>query len=98
MWKATKRVTERRVQLDRCGSGCFLDPNPKNPRYPICPPNSCRPTCEGTLAARRRAITQRDYEMERRAIRRGKLLGCSWARDAVAKRRRGHTVRRRKVA
>lgn len=96
-WKPVKRVTGRRAQLERCGPQCFGNPDPKKPRYPYCPPNSCRPTCEGTLRARQRAITQRDYEQEQRAIRRGKLLKCSWAKDAIAKRGRGLTAAARQA-
>lgn len=94
-WRPAKRVTSRREQLSRCGSQCFLDPNPERPRYPVCPPDSCRPTCEGLLAARRRAITQRDYGIERKAIAQARLMRCSWASGAVAKRGRGRKRARR---
>lgn len=96
-WQPVKRVTGRRKQLRRCGPQCYLDPSPRKPRYPICAPTTCRPSCEGTLRARQRAITQRDYEMEQRAIRRGKLLGCSWSKGAVAKRGRGLTAAARRA-
>lgn len=94
-WKPVARKGGRREQLRRCGSQCFLDPDPMNPRYPVCPPDSCRPTCEGLLAARRRAITQRDYGIERKAIAQARLLRCGWAVGAVAKRGRGRKRVRR---
>lgn len=94
-WKPVMRKGGRREQLRRCGSVCFLDPNPAKPRYPICPPASCRPTCEGALRARQRAVTQRDYGVERKAIAQGRLLRCPWATGAVAKAGRGRKRVRR---
>lgn len=94
-WRPTKKIRERRAQLHRCGSVCFLDPNPRKPRYIVCPPSSCRPTCEGLLAARRRAILQRDRTTEEKAIRRAKLMGCPWATGAAKARKR---ARARRVA
>lgn len=94
-WKPVARKGGRREQLRRCGPQCFGDPNPEKPRYPICPPNSCRPTCEGTMRARQRAITQSDFAMERRMIAQGRLLGCPWAKGAAAKAGRGRKRMRR---
>lgn len=88
-WAPTRRKSARA----RIPAHCFLDS--KNRRYPFCKRRKGRwvPVCEGTLAARRRAITQRDHEMEVRAIRRGRLLGCKWSRYSTARRGRGRLRR-----
>ncbi len=92
-WQPVKRIVGRREKLRRCGKKCFLDPNPQKPRYPVCKPTSCKPSCEGALAARRRAVTQSDFGMERKAIMLGKRLGCTWATGATAKRGRGKAAK-----
>lgn len=73
-------------QRRRMSASCFLFPEAR--KYYICPPGSSRPTCRGTLAARRRAILVGSYEAEVRAIRRARILGCPWVQGAVAKHRR----------
>lgn len=93
-WRPVARKGGRREQLRRCGSQCFLKPTAEKPGYPVCPPDSCTPTCEGAYRARQRAVTQRDYATERKAVMLGKRLGCSWAAGAVAKRGRGRKQRK----
>lgn len=78
-WKPARDKAARRRQYERCGSACFLKP-PTG--YPVCPARSCKPSCRGALAARSRAITQRDCVTERKAIRLGKRLGCEWAKGS----------------
>ncbi len=90
-WKPPKRKVDR----SKMPAFCFLFPGSR--KFIICPgrgrdPN--RPTCEGVLAARRRAVLNRDFEAERRAIRRAKLLGCPWGAQATAKHRGTRRSRR----
>ncbi len=73
-------------QRRRMPAHCFLLPGER--KYYVCPKGSSRPTCRGVLAARRRAILQGNYEVEVRAIRRARLLGCPWGASAKAKHRR----------
>jgi hypothetical protein len=92
-WKSPK-VGERRKLHEKCGSACFLKPGMK---YPVCPTRTrtCQPSCQGLEAARRRAITQRDYGVEKKAIAQARLLRCSWASEAKAKRGRGRKKARK---
>jgi hypothetical protein len=85
-WRAT---TKQRAALP---ASCFLLPGAR--KYIICPRRTHRPTCDGVLAARRRAILTHNYEAEVRAIRRARLLGCPWGSRAQAKVR----IRRRRAA
>lgn len=80
--KAPKLTTARRKKLYRCGRGCFLlsGKEGERPRYPVCPKNSCKPTCQGALAAYKRARQQHNNLVAGKAIRKGKRMGCAWAR------------------
>jgi hypothetical protein len=83
-WKkrAPKLTTARRRKLYQCGKGCFLVPGREGdrPRYPICPTGSCTPTCQGTLAAYKRARQQHAQAVARKAVAKGKRMGCGWAK------------------
>lgn len=57
---------------------CFLKPRAK--KYPVCGPVAKKPTCEGTLAARRRALLNRDRTIANAAVRLAKRMGCPWAK------------------
>jgi hypothetical protein len=73
---APKRVSERRSQLSRCGQKCYMDPDPKHPRYPVCPKGSCRPTCAGYRAAFKRAFANRERDIAEKAERIALRMGC----------------------
>jgi hypothetical protein len=75
-----KRVTKRRAKLQRCGSRCYLDPDPKKPRYPVCDIGSCDDDCYSLMVAYRRARQQGDQKIARKAVKRGKHKACEWAR------------------
>jgi len=77
-WRPAKRVTSRRKQLMQWGKKCFLDPNKRKPRYPVC--KAGRVTCEGLLRAMQRAITQRSRSVARKARAAARRKGCRWAK------------------
>ena len=68
-WKkeAPKTKGDRRKELAKCGSKCFLDP--KNLAYPVCAKGSCRPTLKGVQAAYQRASQQHRYDIAAKAKR-----------------------------
>jgi hypothetical protein len=82
-WKkaAPKLTTQRRKMLYHCGQSCFLVPGKEGerPKYPICPKTSCKPTCQGTMAAYKRARQQHAQAVAKKAIQKGKRLHCPWA-------------------
>jgi len=75
LWRPTK---SKRVRSGM-PKACFLDP--KNLKYVVCKGTGKRakPSCEGVLAARRRAILQRARKMRAKAERLARELGCRWA-------------------
>lgn len=76
--KAAPRKTSVRRKMPR---SCFLKPGKRGerPKYPVCPKGSKKPTCRGTLAAYKRARQQHDQGVARKAVKKGKSLGCTWA-------------------
>jgi len=54
---------------------CLLDP--KGLKYPICPKNSNKISCQGLNAAKKRATMQRNATIKKKAILLEKELGCS---------------------
>jgi hypothetical protein len=77
-WKSrtAMRVEEREAMHARA-PGCFL--KPKEMKYPVCSKGGSKPTCEGLLAARRRAILNRDRKVRRKAESMALTMGCGWA-------------------
>jgi hypothetical protein len=61
---------------------CFLKPGKagERPKYPVCPKGSSKPTCRGTLAAYKRARQKHNNIVAGKAIRKGKRMGCAWAK------------------
>ena len=57
---------------------CFLKPT--SLKYPVCELRTKKPSCDGALAARRRAILNKDHAIAAAAKRLGKKLGCNWAK------------------
>ena len=57
---------------------CFLKPGAR--KYPVCGPVAKKPSCEGALAARRRATLNRDGTIAKAALRLAKKLHCPWAK------------------
>lgn len=53
-WNPSKKVTQRRKMLKKCGKKCFYIPNKKNPKFPICNAD-CSINPWGVQAAYRRA-------------------------------------------
>jgi hypothetical protein len=51
--------------LAECGDKCFGLPDKTHPKYPICPLGSCKPTCQGITAAKKRASRFRNYSKKR---------------------------------
>ena len=78
-WKPPKRVTKRRRLLARGGAKCFLVPSKTKPKYPVCNKRG-QVTCQGLWAAWSRAGSQRAYLVRRKALRRARRKGCSWAK------------------
>lgn len=82
-WKPAKSQPKRRKQAKAQGEQCFL----KRTRtksgqvdygYPVC--NSAgRITCQGTQAAFRRARTQGDGKVAKKAQTQARKLSCAWA-------------------
>ena len=73
-FKAPKRMSVRRSMPSKC----FLVPGKR--KYPVCRTASKKPVCEGALAARRRAILNKDHRVAAAAKRLGKKLHCPWAK------------------
>lgn len=77
-WHPTRRKGARRAQAGRCGAArCYLEP--KALKYPVCGRGSCTPSCQGALAAYRRARQQHAQGTAGKALRLGKRLKCGWA-------------------
>lgn len=74
--RTAMRVGER-ARMTKRAPGCFLKPAER--KYPICAKGSSRPSCEGLLAARRRAILNRDTTVRSKAERKALSMGCGWA-------------------
>jgi hypothetical protein len=74
--RTAMRVGER-ARMAKRAPGCFLKPSER--KYPICAKGSSRPSCEGLLAARRRAILNRDTTVRGKAERKALSMGCGWA-------------------
>lgn len=76
-WKGrtAMRVGEREAMRKRAPK-CFLKP-PTG--YPVCTKGGSVPTCEGLLAARRRAIMNKDTAVRRKAESMALTMGCGWA-------------------
>jgi hypothetical protein len=79
--RTAMRVGEREKMKKRSPS-CFLVPSES--KYPVCPKGSSKPSCEGLLAARRRAIMNKDNAVRAKAERRALALGCGWAQRSKA--------------
>ncbi len=66
---------KKRVSKAKKSPHCFLDlSDPKYPRYPICKIGSSRISCQGLLAAKKRAVLQRNSTIKKRASRLEKML------------------------
>ena len=85
-WKAAeppRGPRQRRTFASKHGVSCFLKVETtktglKDYGYPICNKQG-NPDCRGALAAFNRARQQKDTPVARKALRRGKQLGCGWA-------------------
>ena len=72
-FKAPKTAAARRSMP----KSCFLKPASR--KYPVCPVKQKKPSCDGVLAAKRRATLNRDNHIAAAALRLAKKLRCSWA-------------------
>lgn len=72
--KYPRNQRERRETLAKGGRKCFLQP--KQLKYPICPKGSKTPSCQGILAAKRRAASQRNRTLVNKAGRLQQQYGC----------------------
>jgi len=73
--KSIRRRSSRHAMADRCGAReCFLEPGQL--KYPVCPPHSCEPSCQGIAAARARALILHRKDLVNKADRLAKKLGC----------------------
>ena len=82
-WRPSKRVTVRRKLLAKGGARCFLVPNRKAPKYPVCDSRG-QVTCQGLWAAFNRARMNRKGLIRWKAMRKAKAKGCEWARGKRA--------------
>ena len=71
------RSTKERAKMS---VSCFLSREDR--KYPTCPSRSRRPTCQGTFAARSRAVANGDEGVVAKADRQAKVLMCG-TEDAV---------------
>jgi hypothetical protein len=74
--RTAMRAGEREAMHERAPS-CFLKPDQM--KYPVCSKGGSKPTCEGLLAARRRAIMNKDRATRRKAESMALTMGCGWA-------------------
>jgi hypothetical protein len=81
-WKkrTAMRVGERERMYKRAPS-CFLKAGKK---YPVCPKGGSKPTCDGLLSARRRAILNKDTATRAKAERKALKMKCGWAMRSKA--------------
>lgn len=81
-WGKHKPITrgERRSSKKRCGRGCFLEPSLL--KFPVCPKGSCKPSCQGLMAAYMRARQWRGKypRAAGKAISIAKRHGCPWSK------------------
>ena len=62
---APKTKKERQALLEKCGSGCFLQP--EKLKYPICPKGTCKVSKKGADAARSRSAQYHRRKIEKKA-------------------------------
>ena len=75
-WTPPRKVTSRRKMLKKCGDGCFMIPDPKNPKFPICNPD-CTTNVHGVHAAYVRARQWGYDDIARKAEKKLKSMGVS---------------------
>ena len=92
-WKAPSKVTTRRSMLHRCGPKCFLIPNPRDPKFPICTSN-CKKSVNGLHAAYVRAKQWKYNKVARKAARELKKMGVDVGKSKRKSRRRKRSKRR----
>ena len=74
--KRTAMRAGAREKMYRRAPACFLKAGKK---YPVCPSGGSKPTCEGLLSARKRAILNKETTVRAKAEQTALKMGCGWA-------------------
>lgn len=92
--EAPSRGPERHRMRGRCGDKCFLDPESEG--YPVCAAGTCKVSCQGALAALRRAAQyHRRPDIEEKAREVARKAGCGWVTKSGRRLSRERSERRR---
>lgn len=86
---APKTKSSRQSMKSKCGSRCFLQP--KDLKFPVCNPKTCKVSCKGAVTAKVRAAQWKYPEVYKKASRlveRKKCTKASRAKKVSRKSRR----------